>query len=561
VIDRISARSPRLSAKATALSTSPSSQEGRWASRTKKLPWLSSSGVVPPTARCCRAEPSANEKAAANVETTARTTRPLPFHRCRTPKPHGDRLNRPATATPTRQRLYDPSVSEVPASTVVPLAPAMPRLPGRLLRRIDALTFAFAGVAAAWLAYLLLRVGTGPGWSLLLLLPFWLVVTYLTLPRIHRVLTFIYVPGYFIGRTRTSDGLLGDPVNLALRGSEVEVHAAMTAAGWTRADDLSLRTGLRIVSTTLRRRSYPKAPVSPLHLFGRQQDFAYQQEVAGNPAKRHHVRFWKCPDGWFLPGGVAVDWLAAGTYDRSVGLSLFTLQVTHKIEADTDVERDFIVSTIQQADPQVDVEVIKHFSSGFHARNGGGDRIETDGDLPIIEVGPSPDPPEAVAVGISDSRRRRPSQTVFGAGVALARSLLFGLAALAVIVAPGTLVRLTHEDADLVQVLEKRVFALLIAGVLVIISLVELGLGLATLAGRNWSRLLLMGSAVLTTLGAIGSERSQSVRTALLGLPTTATAILLLLALSSDRARDFATRRRPHRILLSERRAVRAARS
>jgi hypothetical protein len=29
------------------------------------------------------------------------------------------------------------------------------------------------------------------------------------------------------------------------------------------------------------------------------------------------------------PGGLAVDWPAAGTYDRSVGLSLFTLQITH----------------------------------------------------------------------------------------------------------------------------------------------------------------------------------------------------------------------------------------
>lgn len=432
----------------------------------------------------------------------------------------------------------------MPASAVARLTPAAPRLPARVLRRIDAMIFAFAGVAAAWLAYLLLRVGIGSGWSLLLLLPFWLVFTYLTLPRIHRVLTFIYVPGYFIGRTRTSDGLLGDPVNLALRGSEVEVHAAMTAAGWTRADDLSLRTGLHIVSTTLRRRSYPEAPVSPLHLFDRQQDFAYQQEVAGNPAKRHHVRFWRCPDGWFLPGGVAVDWLAAGTYDRSVGLSLFTLQVTHKIEADTDVERDFIVSTIRQADPGVDVEVIEHFSSGFHARNGGGDRIETDGDLPVVEVGPSPHPPEAVAAGGTDSRDRRPSQTVFGAAVALVRSLLFGLAALAVFVAPRTLVRLSHEEADLVQLLEQRAFAVVIAAVLVVIGLVELGLGLATLAGRNWARLWLMGSAVLTTLGAFGSERSESTRAALLGLPTTASAILLLLALSSHRARDFASHER-----------------
>ena len=134
------------------------------------------------------------------------------------------------------------------------------------------------------------------------------------------------------------------------------------------------------------RRSYHEAPVSPLHLFDRQQDFAYQQEVAGSPSKRHHVRFWCCPEDWMLPGGYSVDWLAAGTYDKSVGLSLFTLQVTHKIEEDTDIERDYIVETVKKGSPEVDVDVIENFSTGYHSRNGGGDLIITDGDLPIIDV-------------------------------------------------------------------------------------------------------------------------------------------------------------------------------
>ena len=68
---------------------------------------------------------------------------------------------------------------------------------------------------------------------------FWVLLAYLVLPRLHRILTTIYVPDYFIGRARTSDGLLGDPVNLALLGSEDEVHAALVAAGWTRADDVT----------------------------------------------------------------------------------------------------------------------------------------------------------------------------------------------------------------------------------------------------------------------------------------------------------------------------------
>ncbi|GAA5086858.1 hypothetical protein GCM10025760_07240 [Microbacterium yannicii] len=252
---------------------------------------------------------------------------------------------------------------------------------------IDWFFFVFAGAAALWLAYLSFTETFHVGWwGIPFFLAFWLLLAYLVLPRLHRILTTVYVPEYFIGRTRTSDGLLGDPVNLAFQGSGEQIRAALEAAGWTRAQPVTLGSSWHIVASTLSRRSYDEAPVSPLFLFGRQQDFAYQQEVDGNPAQRHHVRFWRCPDEWLLPGGRRVEWLAAGTFDTSVGLSLFTLQVTHKIDADTDVERDHIVGTVTDADPRVVVDVIADFATGYHARNGGGDSIRTDGDLPIVDV-------------------------------------------------------------------------------------------------------------------------------------------------------------------------------
>ena len=203
---------------------------------------------------------------------------------------------------------------------------------------LDGAVFVYAGLAAVWLAWLILSESFGFGWfGILFFVAFWLVLAYLVLPRLHRILTTIYVPDYFIGRARTSDGLLGDPVNLAFLGAEQGLHRALVAAKWTRADDVDLASSWRIVMSTITRKSYDEAPVSPLLLFGRTQDFAYQQEVAGNPAKRHHVRFWRTPDGWLLPGGHRVDWLAAGTFDRAVGFSMFTLQITHKIDADIDV--------------------------------------------------------------------------------------------------------------------------------------------------------------------------------------------------------------------------------
>ncbi len=252
---------------------------------------------------------------------------------------------------------------------------------------IDWFFFVFAGLSAIWLAYLsFTETFTLGWWGIPFGILFWVLLAYLVLPRLHRILTTIYVPDYFIGRARTSDGLLGDPVNLALLGTQEQIEQALAAAGWTKADPVTLESSWRIITSTLTRRSYHEAPVSPLFLFGRQQDFAYQQEVDGNPAQRHHVRFWKCPDDWLLPGGTRVDWLAAGTFDTSVGLSLFTLQVTHRIDADTDIERDYIVHTVMEADPRVTLGVIEDFSTGYHARNGGGDSIRTDGNLPIVDV-------------------------------------------------------------------------------------------------------------------------------------------------------------------------------
>jgi hypothetical protein len=214
----------------------------------------------------------------------------------------------------------------------------------------------------------------------------WVLTAYFLLPRIHRRLSRIYLPDYFIGRVRTTDGLLGDPVNLGALGTKAELVRAMKRAGWHIADDITFNSSWKIVKATLLRKSYPTAPVSPLFLFGNKQSIAFQQEVNGNPAQRHHVRFWKTPIGWFLPGGHKVQWVGAATFDTNVGFSLFTLQITHKIAEDTDVERDYVVSSLLKHNTSVSCEMITHFSTGYHHRNGGGDSIKTDGNLPIISL-------------------------------------------------------------------------------------------------------------------------------------------------------------------------------
>jgi len=212
----------------------------------------------------------------------------------------------------------------------------------------------------------------------------WAFLSYITIPRVHRRLTKLYLPDYYIGRARTGEGLLSDPINVAFIGSKKDVINVMQKAGWVQADKMSTKTALKMVTHTLSRKSYPGAPVHSMYLFNKKQDFTFQQEIGGTTTKRHHIRFWKTPKGWYLPGGAKADWLAAATYDKKVGLSLFTLQITHKINADIDTERDFVVNTIIKSNPGAKVEIKKKFSSAYHDINGGGDMIKTDGSMPFV---------------------------------------------------------------------------------------------------------------------------------------------------------------------------------
>lgn len=419
------------------------------------------------------------------------------------------------------------------------------------VRLIDRVFTGFATLAAAWLAFLLIYQLATAGWThLWAFVPFWLLVTYLILPRIHSLLSRIYLPDYFIGRTRTREGVLGDPVNLAILGEEDQIHTAMLRAGWHRADELNLFTGWKTVRATLGRRSYPEAPVSPLYLFGRRQAFTYQQEVEGNPAKRHHVRFWPTPDGWLLPGGRRVEWLAAGTFDRAVGLSLFTGQVTHRIDADIDAERDHILDTLtapSAGNDGVSIERLRHFSSGYHHRNGGGDRIRTDGDLPVVDVRtlapPAPAVQEQIDLDHEEAAYRRtvPLTVAFAVALVMLRGLV-GLLTLTWTVPDhggGLLelpfVRTWLEDG---AALDPLVVA---TRVLLVIYYVLFGiLGVLVYRGHRWARTIALllstvGVLVWAVLWWVSVQRGATV----ISLLGTALEILAILALSSDTARIY----------------------
>lgn len=205
------------------------------------------------------------------------------------------------------------------------------------------------------------------------------VAAYLVMPALwkryeHRHPALAETPGI----TLTGDGHPGDPINVALIGSESEVRTIMQAAGWFPADPLGLRSDLKIAADTVLKRPYDDAPVSNLYLFGRKEDLAFEQPVGDDPRQRHHVRYWK---------SAKVDdrgrplWAGSVTYDRRVGLSYTTGQITHHIAADVDAERDRLFLELNKTGELSDFQIVPGFHQVTSGKNGGGDPWHTDGNL------------------------------------------------------------------------------------------------------------------------------------------------------------------------------------
>jgi hypothetical protein len=180
--------------------------------------------------------------------------------------------------------------------------------------------------------------------------------------------------------THTASGIPGDPLNVALIGTENEVKKIMLAAKWYPADPLTLKSCLEIAEASVLKRPYEAAPVSNLYLFGRKQDLAFEQPVGNNPRHRHHVRFWKTEK---VDDDGRPVWVGSAVYDERVGISRTTGQVTHVTAPDVDAERDFLFRCLEQSGDLSEHYFIDDFHKVHEGRNGGGDPWRTDGRLEV----------------------------------------------------------------------------------------------------------------------------------------------------------------------------------
>jgi hypothetical protein len=115
--------------------------------------------------------------------------------------------------------------------------------------------------------------------------------------------------------------------------------------------------------------------LSELRLFGRPQNFGYSQ---GDPirvaASRHHFRIWKAP---FDLEGQTV-WVGAGTHDVGFARDQRNNGITHKIDPDTDGERDFIRDNLIQTGLVVKTDYITPSDPNLKAKTATGEEFSSE---------------------------------------------------------------------------------------------------------------------------------------------------------------------------------------
>jgi hypothetical protein len=175
----------------------------------------------------------------------------------------------------------------------------------------------------------------------------------------------------------------GDMVNFVILGNLQKVQDALTSADWHVADRDVKESVLKAALETYQKKAYLAMPMSELYLFGRVQDFGYEQaEPYAVVASRHHFRIWKAPFQW---NGQDV-WVGAGTHDVGFEKDQRNGKVTHKIDPAVDGERDNIGATLQKTDKVKTLTYYLPPSPVQDARNATGGGYHSDGRILVVQL-------------------------------------------------------------------------------------------------------------------------------------------------------------------------------
>jgi hypothetical protein len=183
--------------------------------------------------------------------------------------------------------------------------------------------------------------------------------------------------------TRVEDaaGTPGDRVNFIIAGSEASVTTALKSAGWVQVDRNVKSSVINAVLISMSKQAYLTLPMSELMMFGRGQDYGFAHAVPFVVvAQRHHFRIWRAP---FQLNGTDV-WVGAGTHDIGFEKDQRNGSITHKIDPETDKERDYIGQTLEESGLVIRKTYMTHKTPVKEAKTAHGASFFSDGRTLVV---------------------------------------------------------------------------------------------------------------------------------------------------------------------------------
>lgn len=190
--------------------------------------------------------------------------------------------------------------------------------------------------------------------------------------------------------TTNADGdEYGDPLNLVLIGEVNDILTALIRRNWHSTEIIWSQAVLRTFKSFLQGERYRYSPVSPLYVYGRRHDVAWQK-ARGTINERNHMRFWLSPIR-FRGKKVFV-----GQISRDIGVKL-TLKSptisTHVIDPDVDEARRYFVEDLCYSQAVARIGYVKGVgavSKEAPKMNLVGDPFYTDGLRAVLFFEPRP---------------------------------------------------------------------------------------------------------------------------------------------------------------------------
>jgi len=184
-------------------------------------------------------------------------------------------------------------------------------------------------------------------------------------------------------RIGDKDGNAGDMVNFLILGDEDQMKKVFTTAGWVTVDAGVGETVLAGFIASMSKESYLTMPMSQLYLFGRPQDYGWAHaEPITVVASRNHLRVWKAP---FTVNGQML-WVGAATHDIGFEKDQRNNGLTHKIDPDIDLEKDYVQKTLSSTGL---VAEVLHFSPKqpmLEAKTATGGTFHSNGQVLVMKL-------------------------------------------------------------------------------------------------------------------------------------------------------------------------------